>query len=129
MQKSNEVQSKVDELLAGLRRRQRRLNTLRWGIHGLLAGGIAACVAVPIVWSSVGGATIRIALLAMACVIAGGVIGAIVGCLARISDLYLARALDRAAAGEDRFASALQLTGHRHQARVALVVEDALAHV
>jgi hypothetical protein len=120
---------KVESVLSVLRRRQRRLNVLRWALQGLLAGAIAACLSAPIVWGALGGETVRLALVALSCVVAGGVVGAVVGCFLPISDLRLARAMDRAASGEDRFASALQLLGHRHQERAALVVEDALAHV
>lgn len=119
----------VESVLSVLRKRQRGLNVMRWALQGLLAGALAACLSAPIVWGALGGETLRLALVALACVAAGGVVGAIVGCFLPISDLKLARAMDRAASGEDRFASALQLEGHRHQERVALVVEDALTHI
>lgn len=120
---------KVESVLSVLRRRQRRLNIMRWALQGLLAGAIGACIAAPIVWGAVGGEAARLAMVAIGCVLAGGVSGALVGCFLPISDLRLARAMDRAASGQDRFASALQLLGHRHQQRAALVVQDALAHV
>jgi len=119
----------VAHLLAGLRRRQRTLNTLRWGVHGLLIGGAAGCLAVLMMWL-VGPADVPQLLLAAALTAAALTLaGAIAGALMPINDLALARALDAAGQGKDRFASALQLMNDHHKDRASLIVEDALLHV
>ncbi|HYE62958.1 MAG TPA: hypothetical protein VD997_13260 [Phycisphaerales bacterium] len=119
----------IGVLLAGLRRRQRGLNALRWGVDGLLVGGGLACVVALAMW--LGGITeiprvVTVAALVMG---AGVLVGAAAGMLRPISDLALARALDAAGKSQDRFASALQLVNDPHKERAALVLEDAIAHV
>jgi hypothetical protein len=119
----------VAGLLATLRRRQRALNSLRGLVYGVMVGGVAGCVGA-IVTRTLGQAGLSTLLFtalfaAVFCMLAG----ALVGAMSPISDLSLARALDKAGKGEDRFASALQLINDRHTDRVHLVVEDALAHV
>lgn len=119
----------VESILSALRRRQRRLSALRWGVHALLVGAVIGCVA---------GIALRLTgepgiagplTLALAIFVSCGIIGALAGLAAPVSDLRLARALDQAAASEDRFASALQLAGHPRRDRVRLVVDDAIARV
>lgn len=122
---SNET---VAQLLAGLRRRQRGLNAIRWAAHGLVAGAVAACVGAVIVWAS-GGDTSQILLTAGIVTASLAALGAVAGAARPISDLSLARALDHAGRGKDRFASALQLMNDPHRERAQLVVQDALAHV
>jgi hypothetical protein len=119
----------VAQLLAALRRRQRALNSVRGLVYGVMVGGVAGCLGA-IATRSLGQAGLAsllftAVLAAVFCMIAGAVVGA----MSPISDLSLARALDRAGKGQDRFASALQLMNDRHTDRVHLVVQDALAHV
>jgi len=119
----------VAAILGALRRRQRALNAVRWSVYGLLAGAVAGCAVGASVWLS-GAGSVGTALAAAIGVLAGfGLLGAIAGAAAPINDLRLARALDRAADAEDRFASAVQLADHPRRARVELVVSDALARV
>ncbi len=119
----------MDESVARLRQRQRLLNVCRHAGHGLLAGSVLAVVtAVTAVvaraeWSN-------LALwLSVLWVPIGAVLGAALGLMRPIDSLRLARSLDQAADGEDRFASAVQLRGHRRRSRARLVVNDALKTV
>src|SRR5438874_703648 len=116
-------------VIAQLRRRQRLVNLCRWLGHGLFFGIIAACALAALAWAIASPSAWRLALLAAASAALLTLIAAAVGALLPISDLYLARALDRAAGSEDRLASALQLAGHHRRARADLVVEDALGRV
>lgn len=124
------VDPSIDALLAGLRRRQRLTRSLHWAAAGLLAGAAIAC-ALPISLAlasrpwTVGGLSAVMAGPALA----GAAMGGLLGFLRPVDDLGLARALDRAAGADDRFASALQLSRHHRRDRVRLVVEDAIAHV
>jgi hypothetical protein len=121
--------SSVDQILVRLRQRVRLRNLLLLGGRGALLGGLAAVVfAVAIMlarpdWVRLG---VGLSLLGVPVL---AVVGAVVGLLWRVDSLRAARALDRAAASEDRFASALQLVGHRQRARAELVREDALVAV
>ncbi|MCZ6508733.1 MAG: hypothetical protein O7A04_11895, partial [Acidobacteria bacterium] len=119
----------IDGILARLRRRQRWLNALRSAAHGLLAGSVLA-LGTAIV-AAVARADWSSALLwwSLAWMPAGLVFGALAGLVRRLDALVVARSLDRAADNEDRFASALQLIGHHRQARVRLIVADALSAV
>jgi chemotaxis protein histidine kinase CheA len=119
----------VGALLATLRSRQRRLNALRWAFHGTLTGAALGVIAAGVAaLTSAPGLGALAALFALVTA-AGAGIGVLVGALLPVSDLHLARALDRAAASDDRFASAVQLSGNHHRDRVGLVIADALARV
>jgi hypothetical protein len=119
----------LEQILASLRRRQRQLNMIRHAGHGLLAGSLATIgVAVGAWWADVSWSA-SLPLICAVLIVAGAVLGGLVGALMPIADLRLARSLDRAAASEDRFASALQLLGHSHRERARLVADDALARV
>lgn len=119
----------VLSLITALRRRQRAVNAVRGLVHGAFVAGVAVCAASVIARAS-GQAEltpiiVNAATVAVLCIVGGALLGA----LSPVSDLALARALDRAGKGQDRFASALQLLNDRHADRAQLVVEDALAHV
>jgi hypothetical protein len=119
----------VERLLVQLRQRQRVRQSLIWLCHGALAGAVLAS-AVALTAVVVSPDTARafgwpcvLAIPAIALLSAG------LGWIRRVDDLTVARALDRSANSEDRFASALQLADHHRKSRVRLVVEDALARV
>ena len=119
----------VKHILDNLRRRQRMLNVLRLSCYGLIFGcGIAAVVTLILVltidqsvWST------RWLTLWILPILAA--LGALAGLFAPIDQIKIARALDRAAESEDRFASAVQLANHHHHDRVMLVRDDALNKV
>ena len=119
----------IDGILARLRRRQRWLNALQYAAHGLLAGSVLALSTALV--AAVARADWSSALLwwSLAWMPAGLVFGALAGLVRRLDALVVARSLDRATDNEDRFASALQLIGHHRQARVRLIVADALSAV
>jgi hypothetical protein len=121
----------VAEILMSLRRRQRMLNIVRHAAHGLFAGAVIALGLVGAAWLMGGGSpwAERLPWLIAGAISGGAVVGAVVGILSRVSDLAVARALDRAASSEDRFASAVQLAAHHRQQRANLVADDALARV
>ncbi|HZW05667.1 MAG TPA: hypothetical protein VFF65_00980, partial [Phycisphaerales bacterium] len=116
-------------ILAPFRARQRRLNAARWACDALLLGAAIGCLA---------GATARIAadaspltsvLIGAACSLLAAIAGAVVGYSRPVHDLTIARAIDRAADSDDRFASAVQLAHHHRRHRVAMIVDDAAARV
>ncbi len=119
----------MDEILLHLRRRRRLLHALRHSGQGLLYGAAL----------SVGIITLAAILqsewlhtqpwFGLLCIPAAAAAGAAIGLLRPVNTLQIARALDRAAGSEDRFASAWQLTGHHRRVRAELVMEDALASV
>lgn len=119
----------VADILSALRRRQRLLNAARWGAVGLLAGAAAGSIAGAADWLAGAAPLARPLAIAGVGLAALGAAGAAIGLLLPVSELRLARALDRAAASEDRFASAVQLESDGRRARVGLVVADALARV
>lgn len=121
--------STIAEVLAGLRRRQRAVNSVRWGMNGLLIGGGVGCCAAVLAWAIAHPGTGKLLLVAAAWAVGVAVVGAVAGAVLPVSDLKLARAMDRAAASEDRFASAMQLAEHRRQERAHLVIEDAVSRV
>jgi Skp family chaperone for outer membrane proteins len=126
----NEFNSEsVDRLMAHLRRRQRLLNALRWSAHGLCAGAVVALLIGAALALSRPDEGMRAVWMALPAVPIVGVIGAMIGILSHIDDLRLARAMDRASAGEDRLASAVQLSSHHRRERTNLIVEDALQRV
>ncbi|MBL1216233.1 MAG: hypothetical protein D8M59_01920 [Planctomycetes bacterium] len=55
--------------------------------------------------------------------------GFVAGRFRPVSNLQVARAVDAVAAGEDRFASAVQLAGNRNRERADRLIEDALKRV
>ena len=119
----------MNEILAQLRRRQRLLRALQHSGQGLLYGTIIA----------LGIATLATILrsewlqtepwIALLSIPAAAVVGTIIGLLRPVDTLRIARAMDRAAGSEDRFASAWQLTSHHRRIRAGLVMEDALTSV
>ena len=115
--------------LAPLRARQRRLNALRWLSHGLLVGAVAGCVVGVVLRATSAASPEGSLVIGGACFVLCGLIGLVLGYQRHVEDLALARALDRAASSDDRFASAVQLVGHPQQARVGLIIEDAAARV
>jgi hypothetical protein len=122
-------QLSLEGLLASLRSRDRMRNMLRMTGGGLFWGCLVAVVVALFVTllSADGAAGVRWwTLLAIP---VGGLAGLIVGATWKIDDLRLARALDRCATSEDRFASALQLANHHRAERAQLVVADALERV
>lgn len=119
----------VTRLLAELRTRRRRLNAVRWSIHGALAGVIGGCLAAAIVHFTKHPGPAALAAIGVGCTLAITLVGALIGWMAPVGDLEVARALDRAAASDDRFASAVQLSGHHRQARARLLAQDAVERV
>src|SRR5438874_814350 len=125
MTNANGPHRSVEGVLSALRLRSRGMHALSDALRGLVYGSISTVVI----------AGMRIALGAgwmhnspwrvLSCIPIFALVAALVGALRRIDDLPLARALDRAAAGEDRFASALQLGEHHRRSRAQLIVEDA----
>ncbi len=124
-----EAAGTVARLLGGLRRRQRALNSLRWAVNGALVGAGAGCTTALIMWAAGHPALAQMLIVAALVTVALACLGALAGAMIPISDLALARALDSAGKGQDRFASALQLMGDTHVERARLVVEDAIQHV
>lgn len=119
----------LDGVLSKLRARRRRMLVAEWAARGLLYGGLCA-VLVALGGAIAGADWMRpVPWPALAAIPALVIVGALVGLLWRMESLPLARALDRAAAAEDRFASALQLADHPRQQRVHLATEDALSRV
>jgi hypothetical protein len=122
-------QKSIETILARLRTRQRMRNVASSAVRGALAGGIAAVMTS--VAAIVAGAEWTTSALwtSPAAIPVGLLVGAVVGALLRIDTLEIARALDRAAGSEDRFASAVDLAQHHRAARVRLVLDDALERV
>src|SRR5689334_2409082 len=110
----------LDGLIRPLRRRQRGLNALRCSTIGVFAGLIGAVVVVTLAWLTPSQLEQHLVLWCAGVVLAGAAVGAVIGALMPIADLRLARAIDRAANSEDRFASAIQLERHHRQDRAAL---------
>jgi hypothetical protein len=118
----------IRELLAALRRRQRAVYAIEFAVKGVLAGACLAAL-VSVVRLFPGGSALLSPISVLLCIPAGAVFGAAFGVLRSIDDLRIARALDMAANGEDRFASAVRLGEHHRRERVQLVSQDALAKV
>jgi hypothetical protein len=129
MSKAGSETTALEPVLIKLRWRARLRAALWRASRGACCGAVLAAmlaVAASIIrpeWvrAALWLAPLSIPLLAM--------LGALAGLLGRVDDLQIARALDRAAASSDRFASALQLAGHHRRARARLLLEDALAAV
>ncbi|MEX2288057.1 MAG: hypothetical protein WD648_13265 [Planctomycetaceae bacterium] len=119
----------ISDVLAGLKRRQRMLNSAAWGLRGLFAGSIIALVTASgfAIAGFEPGVDRPWNLFWL--VPASGCLGLLLGALRRIDALQLARALDHAADSEDRFTSAMQLVGHHRRERVQLIVVDAMHHI
>jgi hypothetical protein len=128
MTSTTSERDRLIDTMASLRRRQRLAGLIAGACMGtLLASGLAV-VALAV------RAVMRADLaqewwIALAIVGAGALLGAAVGFLRRPDDLRLARALDRAANSEDRFASALQLLPSARSERAVLALRDALRAV
>lgn len=90
----------------------------------LLAAAVTAATALAgVSWSA------PLPWAALACIPAVAVLLGLVGTMRPVNPLRLARALDRAADADDRFASACQLANHWRRERARLVKEDALASI
>src|SRR5262249_24625936 len=119
----------MDDVLARLRQRQRIRHAVDLLLRGLLYGAVLAAV-VAGVGLATRGAWMQAApwrVIWIVPIVAAAAAG--VGFMRRVDVLPVARALDRAASGQDRFASALQLAGHHRKGRARLVIEDALTAV
>lgn len=119
----------MNEVLTRLHRRQRWLWVLGLTARGFFHGGLLA-----VALAAVGAASRAPWMHAspwwvLGCVLSGAAVGATIGLFRRMPALRLARAMDQAARGEDRFASAVQLSGHHRRQRARLVTEDALSVV
>jgi len=118
----------VDAILHGLRRRYHLITALRWFAVGAFYGCVAAVLLLIVNYIAGGeilGSPFQASWLVAGLAVAAGLLGFV----APTNELRLARALDRAADSEDRFASALQLASHHRQARAKLVLNDAMARV
>ena len=115
--------------VAALRKRQRFLNSARGAAKGLFYGALLAFIFAGLAVLAPAGSVFTSPWLGLFCLPALAGLGALVGFAAGIDELFVARALDRAAESEDRFASALQLASHRRRARARLILEDAVAAV
>lgn len=123
------LQQVLHRRIEELRARERVRAALTWSVRTALAAACAAVVtAIVIAIARPDGAARFFAGCAGFVPIAAA-LGGLVGFLLRVDDLRVARALDVAAGSDDRFASALQLLGHRKADRVDLVLADALARV
>ena len=119
----------MNEILSQLRRRRRLLRALRHSGQGLLYGALLA-VAIAALAAILRSEWLHTQpWLALLCIPAAAVVGAVAGLLRPVDTLRVARAMDRAAGSEDRFASAWQLTSHQRRVRAGLVMADALASV
>ena len=118
----------MKQVLASLRKRQRLLCIVQGCGQGLFYGGVAA-VALALAAAALPDLMSLPSWVAVLCIPALGAVGAFIGLIRRVETLRVARALDRAASSQDRFASALQLSSHRRQARARLIVDDALSAV
>ena len=117
----------IRHILKNLHRRQRMLNVIRVSCYGLVWGCVcAAAVTLVLLLTSADANAKWLSLWLLPILTA---IGAIIGLLAPIDQIKVARALDRAAQSEDRFASAIQLANDHHHDRVKLVRDDALDKV
>jgi len=129
MSEHKQPHESLDDIVSVLRARQRRIQTCVLAARGLFYGSLGG-LTVAVVGAAMRATWIRpVPWPALAVTAALALLAAMIGLLRRLDALQLAHALDRAAASEDRFASALQLAGHHRQARVRMVAEDALAHV
>lgn len=118
---ANSINGHVERLC----RRQRRLNAIDMMVRGLLIGGIIATIVVIIALFSRDAAS-AVAGQALLLIPVAGALGGLIGFILPVNRLRLARALDRASAGEDRFASALELAHHHRPERARLVIDDAM---
>ncbi len=113
-------------ILGTLASRQRTVNILVFTLRGAMAGVCAAAVLTLILAFS--GFPPGLGLIAV-CAASGTGAGTLFGVLRRRDTLEQARALDRAAGAEDRFASAVDLEGKAPNASWRLVREDAVSRV
>lgn len=129
MSDQQRLRSSLDGLLARLRSRELMRNILRMTGGGLFWGCLAAVAIALFVTLLTADGAAGVRWWTLLAIPAGGLLGAIIGATWKIDDLRLARALDRSATSEDRFASALQLASHHRPERAQLVVADALERV
>ena len=127
---SNEMhRDSLDSIISRLRQRQRLVNIARGSAHGLFLGAVAA-LGIGLAGGIIGAAWFdHSPWMALLAIPIGALLGVIAGSMMPLDDLRLARALDRAASSEDRFASALQLSHHHRHDRAKLIAADALALV
>lgn len=118
----------VDAILRALNRRYHLMTAGRWFVCGAFYGCIAAAL-VLIVNVIAGGALVGSPYHSLWLVVGAAVAAGLIGYVLPSDKLRLARALDRAADSEDRFASAMQLASHHRRARARLVLDDAMARV
>ena len=125
----------IAEVLRRLRGRQRLRNCVRGAAHGALVGAVTGAALLAVVWlAAYAGWTamperFMIAAWALAAIPIAMIGGLLIGALLRVDDLAVARALDRCASSDDRFASAVSLASHHRAERVRLIAEDALSRV
>jgi uncharacterized protein YukE len=119
----------LSKSLVELTHRQARINTLEMAVRGFLCGGGLAVVAAAL--RLIPGVESRFLSpsVILFCPPALAALGALFGSLRGVDRLAVARALDRAAGSEDRFASAVQLQQYHRRERAKLVTNDALAAV
>lgn len=118
----------VNAILRGLNRRYHFVTGVRWFACGAFYGCIAAVLLLIANFAAGGGivsSPFQSIWLAAGIAIAAGLLGYVMPS----NELRLARALDRAADSEDRFASAMQLASHHRRERAQLVLDDAMARV
>ncbi|NOX58924.1 MAG: hypothetical protein GXP29_08715 [Planctomycetes bacterium] len=123
---ANSSDQSVSPTLEKLRRRQRMRNTICFAVRGTFYGAMAATLASLGLILAQPDALSKLVWFCTVGIPVGGLLGGLFGLTCRVNDLHVARALDRAANGEDRFASAVQLLDHPHKSRARLVLEDAL---
>ena len=119
----------IERIMGVLRVRHRKVQAGVLGLRSLFYGGVASLVAAGV--GILAGAEWMHARpwVCLLVVPAAGMVGLLIGWFRRGDRLALARALDRAAESEDRFASALELADHHRRERVSLLTNDALSHV
>ena len=129
MNASRDNSSSMHRLLALLRRRQRWRRGLLWAGRGAFYGALLAAGCATIL-SLVQPEWVRTGLwLAALWIPVASLASLFIGSLWPVDNLRVSRALDLAAAGDDRFASAVQLANHKRRDRARLLLEDALSAV
>lgn len=118
----------INNILGKLRRRQKLLNAADAVLRGLFYGSLLALVTGLCYLVADESAELRQQWHFLAVIPATGCLAMLLGLFRRVDPLKLARAIDRAAQSQDRFASAIQLAGHHRRQRVELVMADALSH-
>lgn len=129
MTKTDRTPDRLEDILAMLAHRQRRIYIAGSTLTGVFYGTVAAALLAAIGLLAAAGWAQPGVWQVLWCVPAGAAVGALVGQLRRVDALRLARSLDLAASSQDRFASAVQLQSHHRRDRVKLIEEDALSSV